>query len=91
MKKIREIIRLKATTDMSERQIAMALKVVITVVARYLRDFSESGLSYEQITKMTDSELLKPLEKKKISKNQNTANWTMALKGCPILPLSLLL
>ena len=69
IKKIRDITRLKETTDMSERKIARALKVARTVVTRYLRDFSESGLSYEQIAKMADSELLKPLEKKKISEN----------------------
>jgi len=54
---------------MSERQIARALKAARTVVARYLRDFSASGLSYEQIAKMPDSELLKTLEKKKVSEN----------------------
>ena len=69
MKNIREIIRLKETTDRSEQQIARALKVARTVLARYLRDFSASGLSYEQIAQMADIELLKPLEKKKISEN----------------------
>jgi len=39
MKKIRDIMRLKETTDMSERQIARALNVARTVVARYLSNF----------------------------------------------------
>ncbi len=45
MKKIRDIIRLKQATDMSERQIARALNVARTVVARYLNDFYKNGLS----------------------------------------------
>jgi len=69
MKKIRDIIRLKETTDMSERQIARALNVARTVVARYLSDFYKSGLSYDQIEKMADSELLNILEKRKVKKN----------------------
>ena len=70
MKKIRDIIRLKETTDMSERQIARALNVARTVVTRYLNDFYKSGLSYEQIAQMADSELLSVLEKPKVKKNE---------------------
>ena len=70
MKKIRDIIRLKETTDMSERQIAKALNVARTVVARYLNDFYKSGLNYEQIDEMADSELLSILEKRKVEKNE---------------------
>lgn len=70
MKKIRDIIRLKQTTDMSERQIARALNVARTVVARYLNDFYKSGLGYEQIEQMADSELLGILEKRKVKKNE---------------------
>ena len=69
MKKIRDIIRLKENNDMSDRQIARALNVARTVVARYLNDFYKSGLSYEQIEKMADSELLSILEKRKVKKN----------------------
>jgi transposase len=70
MKKIRDIIRLKETTDMSERQIARALNVARTVVARYLNDFSTSGLNYEQIEQMADSQLLSILKKRKVRKNK---------------------
>ncbi len=70
MKKIRDIIRLKETTDMSDRQIARAFNVARTVVARYLNDFYKSGLSYERIEKMADSELLSILEKRKVKKNE---------------------
>jgi len=69
MQKIRDIIRLKETTDMSERQIARALKVARTVVARYLQDYYASGLSFEQLKQMPDSQLLGALEKKKVSRN----------------------
>ena len=62
MKKIRDIIRLKKTTDMSERQIARALNVARTVVAQYLNDFYKSGLNYEQINETADSELLSIFE-----------------------------
>ena len=70
MKKIQDIIRLKETTDMSERKIARALNVARTVVARYLSDFYKSGLNYEQIDEMIDSELLSILEKRKVEKNE---------------------
>lgn len=70
MKRIRDIIRLKETTDMSEKQIARALHVARTVVARYLNDFHRSGLSYEQIEQMADSQLLSILEKRKVRKNE---------------------
>ncbi|KKM83078.1 hypothetical protein LCGC14_1313060 [marine sediment metagenome] len=70
MKKIRDIIRLKETSDMSERQIAKALNVARTVVARYLNDFYKSGLSYKQIDEMADSELLSILENRKVNKNE---------------------
>jgi transposase len=70
MKKIRDIIRLKETTDMSERQIARALNVARTVVTRYLKDFYKCGLNYEQIAQMADSELLSVLEKPKVKRNE---------------------
>ncbi len=70
MNKIQDIIRLKETTDMSERQIAKALTVARTVVARYLNDFYKSGLSYEQIENMADSERLEVLENRKVDKNE---------------------
>jgi transposase len=62
MKKIRDIIKYKCTTDMSERRIARALSISRPVVAEYWRRFKETGLSYEQANKMPDSELLGLLE-----------------------------
>jgi len=69
MQKVRDIIRLKETTDMSERQIARALKVARTVVARYLQHYYATGLSLEEIKKIPDSQLLQTLEKEKVMQN----------------------
>jgi transposase len=55
--KIRDIIRYQQTTTMSERQIARALAVSRTVVARTLQAFRESGLSWAEVPAMADSAL----------------------------------
>jgi transposase len=60
--KVREIIRYGCTTELSERQIARALGVSRTVVAKTLRAFSHSGLDCATAAAMADSELLKHLE-----------------------------
>jgi transposase len=65
MKKIREIIRFKETTDMSDRKIARALNISRPVVAQYIRDFTASGLTYEEIKGMPDSQFLELFEKQK--------------------------
>lgn len=63
MKKIREIIRFKETTDMSDRKIARALNVSRPVVAQYIKDFTASGLTCAEISTMPDSQLLALFEK----------------------------
>ena len=63
MKKIREVIRLKSTTEMSDRQIARALNISRPIVAKYWQGFNLSGLAFEQIEEMADSELLRMVEK----------------------------
>ncbi len=68
MKKIREVIRLKSTTEMSDRQIARALNMSHPVVAKYWQGFNSSGLLFEQIEEMADSELLRTVEKPRIEK-----------------------
>jgi predicted transcriptional regulator len=68
MKKIREIIRFKETTNMSERKIARAINISRPVVAQYIRDFNASGLTYEDTKDMPDSRLLTLLEKQKKTK-----------------------
>ncbi len=60
--KVRDIIRYGCTTKLSERQIARALSVSRTVVAKTLRSFRHSGLEHAVAMTMADSELLKRLE-----------------------------
>ena len=57
--KVRDIIRYNHTTDLSERQIARALGVSRTVVARTLQAFRASGLAYTEVEQIADSQLLK--------------------------------
>jgi len=69
MKKIREVIRLKSTTKMSNRQIARALDISRPAAVKYWQGFRASGLSYEQIKEMADSVLLRIIEKPSIEKS----------------------
>ncbi len=57
MKKIREIVRLYEQTQLSQRGIAQATGVSRPVVAEYLRWFAASGLTYDQVSELSDSEL----------------------------------
>jgi transposase len=65
MKKIREIIRFKETTNMSDRKIAKALNISRPVVAQYLKDFNASGLTYEETKDIPDSRFLALFEKQR--------------------------
>jgi transposase len=65
VKKVRDIIHYSHRTDLSERQIARALGISRTVVTRTLQSFRASGLEYEQVEQMPDSELQKSLEQEK--------------------------
>ena len=69
MKKIRSLIRLKSTTEMSDRQITRALQIARPVVGKYWSALKASGLSDEQIEEMVDSELLWLIEPLKIEKS----------------------
>ena len=66
LKKIREVIRLKSTTEMSDRQIARALNISRPVVAKYWQRYNSSGLLFEQIEEMADSVLVRMIEKPRI-------------------------
>ena len=68
MKKIRDVIRLKSSSTMSDRQIARALNISRPVVGKYWQGFLDSGLGFEQIEDMADSDLLQLIEKPKIEK-----------------------
>lgn len=69
MKKIRDIIRLKETSDLSERKIAKALDISRPVVSQYISDFRSCGLTYESIKTIPDSQLLEKLQSKKVKKS----------------------
>lgn len=60
--KVRDIIRYACTTELSERQIARALNVSRTVVAKTLRAFRSSGMDRAAAAAMPDSQLLARLE-----------------------------
>ena len=63
MKKIREIIRLKSTTSLSDREISRALQVARPVVAKYWKQFSESGLPmFPPTGRVVTAEMVKKLE-----------------------------
>jgi transposase len=66
VKKVRDIIRYDHTTDLSERQIARALGISRTVVAKALQAFRASGLEYSSVEQMPDSELQKSLGQEKV-------------------------
>ena len=63
--KVRDIIRYSQTTDLSERQIARALGISRTVVARTLQTFRASGLEYPEVEQLPDSQLQENLERGK--------------------------
>jgi transposase len=69
VKKIREIIRFKESTDMSERKIARALNISRPVVAQYIRDFAATGLTYQDIRGMADSQFLALFEEQRNKKS----------------------
>jgi transposase len=67
MKKIREIIRLSVETDLSLRNISRAAQVSRPVVNEYVKKFSYSGLTYEEIKGMDDDNLLMVFKDKTVS------------------------
>ncbi len=86
MKKIREVIRLKSTTAMSDRQIARALNISRPVVAKYWQGFQVSGLLFEQIEEMADSSLLRMIEKPKI---ENSSKYQKLVQYFPYFVIEL--
>jgi len=57
MDKIREIIRLSQELNLGCRKIAQALSISKTAVNQYLVEFRACGLSYQDISNLTDSKL----------------------------------
>lgn len=65
MNKIREIIRLKQQCHLSERAISRALHLSRPVIAQYLININNSGLSYDEIQNMDDDSLTEILSGRK--------------------------
>ena len=81
--KVRDIIRYGQTTDLSERQIARALGISRTVVARTLQAFRASGLEYPAIEQLADSELQQNLERGKTRRTAHaTRRWRSDSPRC---------
>jgi len=57
MNKIREILRLREESGLSDRKIGRALNISRPVVAHYLADYKASGLAWDKVSAMSDEEL----------------------------------
>jgi len=69
VEKIREILRLSHELKFSVRKIAQAVQISKTSVGEYLAEFKRSGLSYQDIVEMSDTEAIEVFEK-----NNKTSN-----------------
>lgn len=58
VEKIREILRLHFELDYSIRDVAKTVKVSKTSVGEYIAEFNRTGLSYKDITGMSDSAVI---------------------------------
>lgn len=61
MRKLREVLRLKFETALSNRRIARSCGVSRTSVAEYLLRFQEAGLSWPQAAELDDATLERAL------------------------------
>ena len=57
MKKIKEVIRLGTSTDLSVRQISRAVRISRPVVTKYIAVFKASGLSYEEMKELSEDDI----------------------------------
>ncbi len=69
VEKIREILRLTLELNYSFRDAAIALGVSKTTVGEYIAEFNRTGLSYQEITSMSDTEVIELFEKSNKSSN----------------------
>jgi len=67
--KIREILRLCLDLKYSLRDAAIALGVSKTTVGEYLAEFKRTGLSYKEIARMNDTEVIELFDKTNKSSN----------------------
>ncbi len=69
VEKIREILRLCLHLNYSLRDAAIALGVSKTTVGEYIAEFKRTGLSYSEITSMSDTEVIELFEKSNKTKS----------------------
>lgn len=69
VEKIREILRLSLELNFSIRKTAEALHVSKTCVGEYIAEFKRTGVTYEDITRMSDTEAIELFEKSNKSAN----------------------
>ncbi len=70
MEKIREIIRLKETANLSDRAIARALNISRPVIKQYFVQIKNAGLNYDAIKDMDDDTLVALVQDRNISNSQ---------------------
>jgi len=70
MEKIREIIRIKEQSNLSERAISRALKISRPVVKQYLTAIENADLDYSSIKEMSDAALLEILSEKNTPRSE---------------------
>jgi transposase len=63
VEKIREILRLSLDLKFSIRKTAEALRVSKTSVGEYIAEFKRSGVTYQDISRMSDTEVIELFEK----------------------------
>jgi transposase len=69
VEKIREILRLSLDLNYSLREVAIALGVSKTTVGEYLAEFKRTGLSYQEISQMNDTDAIVLFDKSNKSSN----------------------
>ncbi len=69
VEKIREILRLCMDLNYSLRDAAIALGISKTTVGEYIGEFKRTGLSYQEITRISDEEVIELFEKGNKSSN----------------------
>lgn len=70
MYKIRDLFSLVLTTSLSNRQIAKSLNIGKSSVSNYAKIIKNTGLNCDDITHLTDSELLEYLQLSNSNKSE---------------------
>ena len=65
MDKIRKVIKLHCESNLSTRAISRAIGVSRPATGKYITAFKDSGLEYNEISGMSDSDLVKKLFRQK--------------------------